>query len=138
MTIPYTPFVVGPRILHDSQKRPEALARFDIAELCVLAKIPMRVTGAEVTIFIIAGTKHLRRRDRYYVGGGAWKPTRVAALRVLEVLADGFHDYAARECLNPVRKLVFHAPGRMGRPPVGHRAQTARERMAAMRARRSI
>jgi|ERR1700684_793268 len=132
--IPFTPFIPAPRARND---RPSALARTTLTELCSAAKLPMRVSGGEKhSVVCIAGSDHFSVGRDYFVGvGDAWNASPTAALRVLEVLAHGFHDYAARECI--CQKKLFVPPKRQGRPPNGARAQTARERMAAMRARRA-
>jgi hypothetical protein len=92
--------------------------------------------GERRSIICIAGNDHFAIGRDYFVGvGSEWKVGENVALRVLEVLAHGFHDYAARECI--CQKKLFAPPKRQGRPPKGVRAQTARERMAAMRARRA-
>ena len=92
--------------------------------------------GERRSIALVAGFNHFAVDRDYFVGvGDAWEPSAAAALRVLEVLAHGFHDYSARECV--CGKKLFAIPKRHGRPPDGPRAKTARERMASMRARRT-
>jgi hypothetical protein len=136
--IPSRIFQNHPRVLHDAAPRPEAIAKFALHELCAIAKVPCRVTGSWTEIFLISGRKNFYRNDNRWVAvGREWRPTHIAALRVLETLAYGFFDYGARECLNPIHKQLFRAPKPVGRPPKGGRAQTAKERMAAMRARRA-
>lgn len=132
-------FQVHPRVLHDAAPRPEAIAKLALHELCALAKVPCRVTGSWTEISLISGRKNFYRNDNRWVAiGREWKPTRIAALRVLETLAYGFFDYGARECLNPIHKQLFRAPEPVGRPRNGVRPATAKERMAAMRARRVV
>jgi hypothetical protein len=132
--IPFTPFIPAPRV---QSVKPSVLARTTLTELCAIAKLPMRVSGGETrSIACIAGTDHFAVGRDYFVGvGDEWNANPITALRVLEVLAHGFHDYAARECV--CQKKLFSPPKRQGRPPKGFRAQTARERMAAMRARQA-
>jgi hypothetical protein len=116
---------------------PRTVARTTLSELCAVAGVPMFVSGGEArTITCIIGAEHFSVGRDYFVGvGNEWKASQTEALRVLEVLAHGFHDYAARECV--CHKKFFTPPKRQGRPPTGARAKTARERMAAMRARRT-
>lgn len=136
--IPSHIFQNHPRVLHDAAPRPEAVARYALHELCALAKIPCRVTGSWTEIFLISGNKNFYRNDARWVSiGREWKPTRIAALRILETLAYGFFDYGARECLRPISSQLFCAPKPLGRPTKGVRAMTAKERVANMRARRA-
>ena len=132
--IPMTPIISAPRI-RGSASELRVLERTTLASLCTTAKVSLRVSGGESrSIVCIAGSDHFRVGRDYFVGvGSAWGATQTAALRVLEILAHGFHDYAARECV--CHQKLFSIPKRQGRPPVGPRAKTARERMAAMRAR---
>ena len=134
--IPFNPLIPAPRI-RSSASELRVFERITLSELCTVAKVPMRVSGGEShSIVCVAGADHFRIGRDYFVGvGNAWGATRTAALRVLEILAHGFHDYAARECI--CHQKLFSIPKRQGRPPTGPRARTARERMAAMRARRA-
>jgi hypothetical protein len=61
----------------------------------------MRVTGGRRRkVVCVVGSEHLYSDDTYYVGVGKnWSLSRTSALRVLEVLAYGFHDYVVRECI---------------------------------------
>lgn len=132
--IPFDPCIPAP--LHRKRSElPPALARVNLAELCGWAGIPCRVSsGSTRPVTCVAGRDHYRVGEGLFVGVGlAWEPNRTTALRVLEVLAHSFHDYGARECV--CGRGLFSVPKRRGRPPEGPRAKTARERMAAMRAR---
>lgn len=133
--IPMNPWISPPRPRKKADL-PRVLARVGLAELCAAAGISCRVSGGEQRpIACVVGREHFYSGRGYFVGvGGEWRATPMAALRLLEVLAYGFHDYAARECV--CGRWLFSVPKRRGRPPNGARAQTARERMAAMRARR--
>ena len=134
--IPMTPYIAPPHYLSDTDKAPSALIRITLEELCALSGVRQVVTGGKrPTIACVRGGTHVLGRDTYYVGvGRSWVPSRTSALRVLEVLAHGFFDYAARECI--CGKGLFCPPRTRGRPPKGTRAMSAKERMAAMRARR--
>jgi hypothetical protein len=135
--IPFSPLIPAPRVRNADDDLPHVLKRVELSELCAIAGIPCRVSGGEDrSIACVVGREHFSVGRDYIVGvGGEWRATPTAALRVLEVLAHGFHDYAARECV--CGKGLFSVPKRQGRPPDGPRAKTARERMAAMRARRA-
>jgi hypothetical protein len=134
---PFVPFIPAPRVRSSKNKLPHTLARTTLSELCTIAGVPVFVSGGEErSVTCIVGTDHFSVGRDYFVGvGNEWEANQTKALRVLEVLAHGFHDYAARECV--CHKKFFSPPKRQGRPPVGARAKTARERMAAMRARRA-
>jgi hypothetical protein len=135
--IPLTPFITAPRVRVTKNDLPRTLGRTTLSDLCKLAGVSVCVSGGEGrSILCVTGSDHFLVDRDYLVGvGDEWSADRTAALRVLEVLAHGFHDYAARECV--CRKKLFSLPKRQGRPPNGLRAQTARERMAAMRGRRA-
>jgi hypothetical protein len=130
--------IPSPRILPERAAPPgRVLSTVTIGQLCQLAGIPMRVSGAaDQKVACVDSTSHFIGPDgAYYVGVKAAPRTRVGALRVLEVLAHGFHDYASRECV--CGRGLFAAPTRpRGRPRLGAVAMSARERMAASRARR--
>jgi hypothetical protein len=135
--IPFLPLIPAPHIRNAEDDLPRVLTRVELSELCTIAGVPCCVSGGEDrSIACVVGSEHFSVGRDYFVGvGSEWRATPNAALRVLEVLAHGFHDYAARECV--CGKGLFSVPKRQGRPPNGVRAQTARERMAAMRARRA-
>ena len=126
----------APRVLIAGTRPPQALARTSVGDLCKAANVSMRVSGSQRRkIVCTTGDEHLYTGDTYYVGvGDTWKLSRTSALRVLEVLAYGFHDYVARECV--CGRGLFVPPKPPGRPLAGPRAKTAAERMAAMRARK--
>ena len=136
--IPRIVMIPPPRVLPERATPPgRTVSTFTIGQLCQLARVPMRVSGGEdVKVICVESKDHFFGPDGvYYVGVAARPRTRVGALRVLEVLAHGFHDYAARECV--CGRGLFTAPtGPRGRPRLGALAMTARERMAAMRLRR--
>jgi hypothetical protein len=141
--VPFRIFIPPPLVLRDGCEPPEAIVTVRLADLCRLAEIPMRITGGPtVAAQIVVHSDddvHLRGRPVlgapvYYVGFRRWKDDRLSAIRVLEVLAQSFHDYGARECLRPMK--LFCVPKVMGRPPVLGRAMTARERMAMHRRRK--
>lgn len=137
-TIPHNLSIPQPRVMRDDMARPTCVATLDLPRLCKRAQIPMRVTGGmTLSIHIIQGRAHFYHDHHCWVGiGHSWRNTRIEALRVMEILAHGFHDYAARECLLPMSKTLFHVPLRpLGRPCSGARPMSARERMANMRAR---
>jgi hypothetical protein len=127
-----------PFVLSAGAKPPRVFARTTISDLCAMAEIRMRATVTDpCVVACVRGRKHLRYGNTYYVGvGDSWIVSRVSALRVLEVLTYGFHDYVARESV--CRQNLFSPPRRMGRPANGVHAMTAAERMAAMRARRRV
>lgn len=131
----YTPFIPAPTVLPEGEPPPMATSTITIAGLCALAGIPVRATSAHTPrIHVIRGGVSYRGPDAYYVGLGA--PRRVRrpedALRVLEILAHGFHDYAARECI--CGRKLFVPPRRRGRPPLRGRPMSAAERMRRSRA----
>jgi len=107
-----------------------------VPELCSRAGIPLKVTMASWhKVILHAGTEHLRTPVASCVGVGKVRGSkRTKALRALEILAHGFHDYAARECV--CSRGLFAAPARIGRPLVGSEPMTAKERMRRMRAKR--
>jgi hypothetical protein len=131
--------IQSPRVLPERAAPPgRILSTVTVEQLCRLADIPMRVSGETgPKIVCIDSPGHFFGPDGvYYVGVKAAPRTRVGALRVLEVLAHSFHDYVSRECV--CGRGLFVAPtGQRGRPRVGAMAMSARERMAAMRVRRS-
>lgn len=128
--------IAAPSVLHSSALRPRALLRTTVEKLCEIAEIPYRVTGGSVVrVVLYEGHEHMRSSKCLYVAVQNWEPDREHALRALEVLAHGHHDYAARECV--CGRGLFSTPVRRGRPPVGGRAMTPAERMRRMRARRA-
>lgn len=137
MAVPYTPFVRPPRVLAPPAEAPTLLVRTTVRALCEAAGIPCRVTSPHTPeVHLHQGTEHWIAPGVAWVGvgGGAFEPTPLSALRVLEVLAHGFHDYAARESI--CGRGLFDAPAKPGRPPRWGRAATPSERMRRYRARR--
>lgn len=138
--VPCTVLIPAPKVLHEGSGPPGTiLARTLVSQLCRTARIPMRVSGGEdAKVVCITSRRHFLGADgTYYVGATRAPRTRVGALRVLEVLAHSFHDYAARESV--CNRGLFSAPVRpRGRPRTGPIAMTPRERMAAMRTRRAL
>jgi len=115
--IPYDPFIPAPDVLRAREPFPGTYIPVDLATLCSLAEIPLRVTtGASPYILVRKGERTSSVRHlRWFIDGRpallvdySWSPDRVSAIRVLEILAHGFHDYAARECLCPAD--VFCVP----------------------------
>jgi hypothetical protein len=135
--VAYVPFVAPPQILRVEGPVPTALGRVTLSELCELAGIPCRVTSPHLpTVTVHAGASHYRGPDGLWVGlDGAFTRSALEALRILEVLAHGFHDYGARECV--CGRGLFVAPVRRGRPAQWGRAMSAAERMRRLRRRRS-
>lgn len=130
--IPFDVVIAPPRNVRAARGL-VAPSRTTIPELCASAGIPLRVTSATwQPVILHAGTDHFRTENASCVGVGRWKQAdRTQALRALEVLAHGFHDYAARECI--CGRGFFVPPARLGRPPLGRSAMTAAERMRKMR-----
>lgn len=132
----YRPFIASAVILTSSERAdaPVILGTISFEELCARAHVKLRVSQVRREITCVRGAQSFQTSDRQLVGGAArWPLKRTDALRVLETLAHGFHDYAARECI--CGRKLFVPPRRHGRPSEGVRAKTARERMAAMRKR---
>lgn len=135
--IPMTAIICSPLALARSDKPPVALSKTSLSELCERAEIPLRVTGGQNhEIVLHEGEAHFSIPGTYYVGVGALKlPTRVRALQILEILAHGFHDYAARECV--CNQGLFSVPAKRGRPRLHAAPMTPQQRMKKMRSRRS-
>lgn len=137
MAVPLA-LIAPPRHLCHSDPLPSIIASVTLEELCEASNIELRVTGGERDkIEIIAGTEHYRRPGFFYVGirGDEWSLTREKALSVLEVLAYGFHDYAARECV--CGRGLYTPKKKRGRPALFGQAMTSRERVRRMRARKT-
>lgn len=116
-----------------------------LRELCEVAGILCRVTIEKPRkILLHLGSDHYRSPNTYFVsvddiGGEPWEDgtmSRVAALRVLEVLAYSFLDYGARESVCGRGLFVGRKP--RGRPSQLGRRRTTAERMRSMRARRKV
>ena len=132
-TLAFTPVIFSPQVLAEAERPPKEFARFSLNALCELAGVPPRVTGGTTPeIALHAGVDHFTHSNRFYVGvGPRWKASRAKVLFVLEVLAHGFHDYAAREAI--CSQGLFHAPLKRGRPRLQAQPMTAKERMWKMR-----
>ena len=136
MKTAFTPFIPVPVVLPEGAEPPTPLARVTLRELCALAGIPVRATSAHTPrIFLHRHGTSYRSEGAYHVGLGRPRFSgRRDALRVLEILAHGFHDYAARETV--CGRGLFVPPRLRGRPPLHGRPMTAAERMRRMRAAR--
>lgn len=146
MSASMLPLPMDPMIRTPVQMRSDAVLRVlsrggSVVDLCVAARVESRVTGGSSTeIVLVDGDRHYRSPSTYYVGVGSLLVTRSTtmekkmerALRVLEVLAHGFHDYTAREAVCG-RGIFNGGPSRVGRPPIGGSAMTSAERMRRMR-----
>lgn len=130
--------MVAAPVAIDPGAAPAAVRAATLDELCRAAGIPCRVTIGEPTVIELhVGNDHYRYPGAYLVGIGARlgkKIDRITALRILEILAYGFFDYGARECI--CGRGLFVAVLPVGRPPRLGRAASAAERMRAMRRRR--
>ncbi|MGH8282939.1 MAG: hypothetical protein ACRESE_03745 [Gammaproteobacteria bacterium] len=116
-----------------SRTQTRAVLRY--AAICKLAGVPARVTGADLErqVHILNGTQHfypVGQPDEIGVALPQYRGSRADALRVLEILAYGFVDYAAREAVRG-RGLFLPAP-RRGRKATG-KALTGAERMRRLR-----
>lgn len=107
----------GPQYLKPTDWRAQVAARtvcvLSYRNLCRLAGIPPRVSGPDLDrrIHILSGTRNLCPKglpDDLGVALPDYKGRESDALRVLETLAYGFMDYAAREA---VRGRGLYLPG---------------------------
>ena len=132
----YRPFIPSVRILTRDSELPPILGAIQFSDLCKIAGVRLRVSQTRDAVTCVVGADSFITAEGKTLVGGAtrWPLERTDALRVLETLAHGVHDYAARECICGIK--LFTVPARRGRPPNGPRAKTARERVAAMRQRR--
>lgn len=122
--IPYELFVPPPDVLRAGEAVPYECVPVDLATLCSIAEIQLRVTThLSPSIFVRKGSgdgpaRHLRGRQGHrpvLFVDYPWNQDRVTAIRVLEILAHGFHDYGARECLCPADVFApFHTNMREG------------------------
>ena len=111
-----------------------------IKELCAQADIPYKYLGGELPFAgISSGTGNLRavdeRNHRVLVVDEEQFTAHLPAeraLRILEVLAHSFHEYAAREC---VRGLFGYSPAVDFADPRDTSSMTAAERKAKQRSR---
>jgi hypothetical protein len=104
-------------------------------ELCSLAGIPPRVSGPDLDrrVYILSGEQHaypVDVPDEIGVAFPAFGGTQPDALRILETLAYGFLDYAAREAVKG--RGLFTATSHPGRKFTG-KALTGAERMRRLR-----
>ena len=143
MKLPMVIWHESPKHTFENQVLPVVIQQLTLNELCQAAKICCRVTGGSQnskTVFIFEGDGNLQVGaipwSQAYVGvQRGWRLGQAEALRVLETLAYAFYDYAARECVSFRGLFVPRRP--TGRPAKLGVAQTAAERMRAMRARRA-
>lgn len=109
-------------------------------ELCAMAGVIPRVSGPalERNILVSSDGKNARltrHDDRLFVSlPHTFRRDKKSALRVLEVLAYGFNDYAAREAVCGRGLFIPVAP--RGRPRTG-KALTPAEKMRQYRARKA-
>jgi hypothetical protein len=124
-----------PGVLFPETTRPTVLRSVTRQELCDAAEIPLRVTGdCGASIIVHIGTQHFHSKNTLYVGvKNCWHlDDKTRALRILEILAYSFHDYAVRESV--CGRGLFCVEPRKGRPPLRGKAMSAKERMRKMRA----
>lgn len=107
-------------------------------ELCSAAGIRPRVSGANLVRTIVVtnwgeGLRLVDAPDKLVVAlPGFKKGDQHSAMTVLEMLAYGFQDYAAREAL--CGRGFFVPPRKAGRPASGGRSLTGTERSRRSRA----
>lgn len=133
--LPMRVMIATPQHIFDEV--PATIWKTTLGELCREAGILKRVTGGtEPEIVCHLSPDHLIDEDTYYVSmvGLGEGDSRTQALRILEILAYGFCDYAARECV--CGKGLFVGTQPKGRPPKSGQPKSAKERMVEMRARR--
>lgn len=104
-------------------------------ELCDLAGVAARVSGADLErrVHILTGDQHaypVGMPDTIGVALLGYHGTQTQALRILESLAYGFFDYAARETLRG--RSLFVPSARPGRKSTG-KALSGAERMRRLR-----
>lgn len=121
---------------HDLVSRNRPIVDITYFELCKLAGIKARVTGPDLDrrILVLAEGGHatkLRDKSLLAVSMPSYKGRPSDALQVLEVLAYGFIDYAAREAVRG--QVQWVAPKKRGRPRSG-KALAGAERMRRWRA----
>ena len=117
---------------NEAEKLMSAGKKTTLDELCGAISIAPRVTGGMARkVYLIEGDKHFRSPGCYFVGVSGI-PESDLALRVMEVLAYSFNDYAARETMRG-RKLFNFRPA-PGRPRSGS-ALSAAEKMRRYRSR---
>lgn len=93
--------------LADRHERPTELAVVTLQELCEILGSTSRVTTGiqQRVIHLHAGDQHLKSPGHYWIGldSEAWLSTKEQARMVIESLAYGCLDYAAREFVNKSR-----------------------------------
>jgi len=107
--------------------------------LCDLAGVPPRVTGADMDrrVHLLSGASHfypVGMPDEIGVAFPKYRGSQPDALRILEILAYGFLDYAAREAVQG--RGLFVPMAHRGCKATG-KAFTGAERMRRLRLRRT-
>ena len=115
--------------------RARTLAVIAYQAICDLAGVPPRVSGSDLArrVHILAGEQHaypVGMPDEIGVAFPNYGGTQPDALRILEILAYGFLDYAAREALRG--RGLFLPLAQPGRKSTG-KALTGAERMRRLR-----
>lgn len=129
----YPPYEAMP----GSERPANVLEEVTIEQLCEQADIDCRVTGRiGPRIVLISGAQPLLLDNAYGIPLDLLPKRRLRPLRILEILAHVFHDYAARECI--CGRGLFGPPVVSGRPPKHGRALSAAERMRAYRTRLKV
>jgi len=117
--------------------RQKTLAVLSYRALCDLAGVPSRVTGADMDrhVHILTGVQHIRpvgMPDEIGIAFPRYRGSQPDALRILEILAYGFLDYAAREAVSG--RGLFVPTAHRGRKSTG-KALSGTERMRRLRLR---
>lgn len=115
--------------------RGKQLARLSYREVCELAGVPAGVSGPDLErrIHVLRRLPHVYpvgQPDELGVALPGYRGTPADALRILETLAYGFFDYAAREAVR--ERGLFTAAPRPGRKRTG-KALSGAERMRRLR-----
>lgn len=140
--IPMTVFVSTPRPgLYAKYHANKVLARLTWGDLCRIAEINPKVTSSDIDreIIISGGGENIRFADmpgKLVVAMDTWRGSRKDALKVLEVLAHGFHDYATRETICNQGLFVPRHP--RGRPSRGSSRMSGKERTRRWRERQKL
>lgn len=121
--------------LSDEEERPRVVEIVTLGSLLEQAGVLSRVSGPDPEVRLISsGGCCYWSSEGYYVSLPArhdGRPRRTRAMRVLEILAYVFNDWATRECV--CGRNYFRAPGIMGRPRLGDEVMSSAERMRKMR-----
>jgi len=133
---PSRPVPVKPADWQDISRQ-KTLAVLSYRALCDRAGVPPRVTGADMDrqVHILTGGQHIRPiglPDAIGVALPRYRGRQSDALRILEILAHGFLDYAAREAVRGCDLFVPTAG--CGRKSTG-KALSGAERMRRLRSR---